>query len=76
MSTSSSFRSTRSGKFYTFKEAVIEGWASDKGMILPATIPKVSSSMLDSWIDYTYPDLVNTILSLFLKQFSFQCLKV
>ena len=60
-----SFRSTRTGQLYTFKEAVISGWASDKGMILPAAIPKISSDTLESWIDCTYAELVFNILSLF-----------
>ena len=60
-----SFRSTRTGQVYTFKEAVISGWASDKGMILPQQIPKVSSDMLESWVDCTYAELVFNILSLF-----------
>jgi len=43
------FLSTRGGGRYTFKSAVLSGWASDGGMILPETVPKITIDQLKAW---------------------------
>lgn len=43
------FVSTRGGASYTFREAVLAGWADDGGMILPTKLPTITREMLTSW---------------------------
>ncbi|KAL6072732.1 Threonine synthase-like 2 [Balamuthia mandrillaris] len=45
-----SYVSTRGEKGLSFVEAVMAGYASDGGMILPETIPPLSSSQLLHWL--------------------------
>ena len=63
-----SFVSTRGsdGKLYTFEDAVLSGWASDGGMLVPRDLPDLSSE-LEGWVesDCTYKELCFQILSRF-----------
>ena len=47
--TTRQYVSTRGGARYTFKEAVLAGWASDGGMILPEVVPTVTMEKLQRW---------------------------
>lgn len=58
--------SSPSSRRYSFREAVLAGWAPDGGMFLPERIPHVSLALLESWRGLTYPELVTKLLALFM----------
>lgn len=53
-----------------FKEAVMMGLATDGGLILPESLPKVSDSSLSQWQTLDYQGLALEILSLFISDIS------
>jgi len=48
-----------------FKDAVMMGLATDGGLILPQSIPRLSAETLDSWQSLPYRELAYRIISLF-----------
>ena len=71
MSPSAAFMSvlgSPSSRQYTFGDAVLAGWAEDGGMLWPTHIPRLSVSDLAGWSALTYPELVASVLKLFLPQ--------
>jgi threonine synthase len=48
-----------------FKDAVMMGLATDGGLILPQSIPRLSPETLDSWQTLPYRELAYRIISLF-----------
>jgi len=51
----------------TFKEAIIQGQAPDKGLYMPDKIPKISAETLLSMKDMSYAEIAFTIVNQFLK---------
>ena len=51
-----------------FETAILDGFASDGGLYVPETIPKVSNEQLEAWKNLSYVDLAFEILSLFIDQ--------
>jgi len=51
-----------------FDEAVLSGFASDGGLFVPETIPKISQAQLQSWSSLSYIDLAFELLSLFIDR--------
>ncbi|HEY3308554.1 MAG TPA: threonine synthase [Desulfuromonadaceae bacterium] len=69
--------STRGGiKPIRFKDAVMMGLASDGGLLLPESYPRVTSEQLASWSKLTYPQLAFEITSLFVDDIPPDNLKV
>ena len=48
-----------------FKDAVMMGLATDGGLLLPQSIPSISSEILDSWCSLPYRELAFRIISLY-----------
>jgi len=48
-----------------FSEVVLSGLASDGGLVIPESYPKISKSELEEWRNLNYPDLAFKILSKF-----------
>ncbi|MCS7199946.1 MAG: threonine synthase [Caldimicrobium sp.] len=58
--------STRSKNFkFTFTETVFEGLAPDGGLIIPETIPVLSSEVIKSWSKLDYVNLAWEIIKLY-----------
>ena len=56
--------STRNSKLNkTFDEIIIEGLASDGGLYMPKSWPKINTNEIFNNKDITYPDLATLILS-------------
>jgi threonine synthase len=51
-----------------FETAILDGFASDGGLYVPETIPKISEEQLDEWKNLSYVDLAYEILSLFIDK--------
>jgi len=47
----------------TFSEVVLSGLASDGGLAIPESYPKISKSELEEWRNLNYPDLAFKIIS-------------
>ncbi|MBI5559589.1 MAG: threonine synthase [Deltaproteobacteria bacterium] len=58
-----------------FKKAVMMGLATDGGLLLPQTMPRVDEPMLASWRGMTFPELSHAVLSLFIDDIPRQDLK-
>ncbi len=59
--------STRGGiEPVSFTEAVMMGLATDGGLLLPRTIPRIGSETFAEWKDLTYQDLAFEIMSRFI----------
>ena len=43
------------------------GYASDGGLFMPMSIPKLSDETLQSWKDLSYPDIVKQVARLFIE---------
>ena len=59
--------STRPGaERYTFREAVVSGWAQNGGMLMPDPMPSpVSAETMAAWAKLSYPELAVAVLSRF-----------
>jgi len=51
-----------------FETAILDGFASDGGLYVPETIPKISKKQLEGWKNLNYVDLAYEILSLFIDK--------
>lgn len=51
-----------------FDEVVLSGFASDGGLFVPETIPKVSEAQFQSWSTLSFTDLAFELLSLFIPR--------
>jgi len=51
-----------------FETAILDGFASDGGLYVPETIPKISKKQLEGWKNLNYVDLAYEILSLFINK--------
>jgi len=59
--------STRGGiEPISFTEAVLMGLATDGGLLLPRTIPRIGSDTYAEWKDLSYPELAFEIMSRFI----------
>ena len=62
------FISTRGGiSGASFEEALLSGYASDGGMFLPESIPRLSREEMSSWASFTYPQIVENVLKLYIS---------
>jgi threonine synthase len=52
---------------FSFEEALCGGYAPDGGLFVPARLPKVDASMLNTWSRASYPELAAKILRLFIS---------
>ena len=52
----------------TFQEAILGGYASDKGLYVPEEVPHIEREVLTRWSSLTYIDLATEILSLFVTE--------
>ncbi|XP_071827200.1 threonine synthase-like 2 isoform X3 [Apostichopus japonicus] len=64
------FNSTRGKvKGCSFEEAIFSpGYQADGGLLLPDTIPKISKGTLQSWANFSFPDICKEVLSLFIEE--------
>ena len=54
--------STRGGVCgVSFQEALLSGYAPDGGLYVPESLPKLSSSELQSWAGLSYPQVVEKL---------------
>ena len=61
------YKSTRGGvKDCGFIEAVLMGLAPDKGLLVPHSIPEVSTATLEQWKKLSFPELSTEIISLYI----------
>ena len=56
------------GKPVDFETAILDGFASDGGLYVPESIPKISEKQLETWKNLDYIDLAFEILSLFIDR--------
>ena len=49
----------------SFKDAVMMGLATDGGLLLPQSLPKLSDKTIESWHNLEYQDLAYEVISLF-----------
>ncbi|CAG5115405.1 unnamed protein product [Candidula unifasciata] len=62
------YHSTRGGVTgVSFKDVVLSGYASDRGMFLPETFPRVPVDTLKTWADLSYVELAYEICSLYIS---------
>lgn len=54
-------------KLHIYSEVLLNGYASDGGMFLPMTIPKISEATLEEWSSLGYIQIVKKICSLFIE---------
>jgi len=59
---------TGGGIAVDFETAILDGFASDGGLYVPETIPKISKEQLRAWKDLSYIDLAFEILSLYIDR--------
>ena len=52
----------------TFQQALFSGFLSDGGIVMPETIPNVSTEQLRSWRKLTYPELAKKIIPMFVDE--------
>lgn len=63
------FVSTRGkAKAVDFEQAVLNGFAEDRGFYVPDTIPSVSGEQMQSWSELSFNDLAFEILSLYIDR--------
>ncbi|MBC9944139.1 threonine synthase [Leucobacter sp. cx-328] len=48
-----------------YGEVLLEGLATDGGLVVPETVPQVTSETIESWRDLSYPELAAEVLSLY-----------
>lgn len=48
-----------------YSEILLEGLATDGGLVVPETVPQVSAAQLESWRALAYPELAAEVLGLF-----------
>ncbi|NNC99630.1 MAG: threonine synthase [Gammaproteobacteria bacterium] len=51
-----------------FDEAVLQGFAADGGLFVPATIPRITPQQFESWATLDYSELAFEILSLYIDR--------
>jgi len=51
----------------SFRQALIQGLAPDKGLYMPDQIPKISKEIISSMKDMTYPEIAFIVTNQFLK---------
>jgi threonine synthase len=62
------YLSTRGGSSsFSFRAAVLKGLASDGGLFIPHSIPRLSSDALESWQHLDFRQLALQILSLYIS---------
>lgn len=63
------YRSTRATvpQDYSYEDAVMLGLAKDGGLLLPSSIPKVSSDTLDTWKTLSFQELAFEIMRLYVS---------
>ena len=65
----SRYRSTRGGQQgLTFSDAVMQGLASDKGLLVPETIPTFPAGAPEIWRGLSFEDLAFEIMSLYIPR--------
>jgi len=63
------YRSTRGGQAgLTFSEAVLQGLASDKGLLVPETIPKLPAGAPEIWRGLSFEELAFEVMSLYIPR--------
>ncbi len=50
----------------SFKKAVMMGLATDGGLLLPQTMPRIDEKTVAAWRRLSYPELSHAVLSLFI----------
>lgn len=48
-----------------YSAILLEGLATDGGLVIPETVPRVTAGQIESWRGLSYPELAATILSLY-----------
>ena len=68
MSTSTRYRSTRGGQSgLSFEEAVMQGLATDRGLLVPEVIPSFPAGAPEIWRGLSYQELAYEIMSLYIS---------
>ena len=58
--------STRGGMTpASYGEILLEGLATDGGLVVPETVPSVSAAQIEAWRGLSYPELATEVLSLY-----------
>lgn len=52
----------------SFLDVLLNGYASDGGMFLPMTIPKICAEELEKWSALTYIQVVKKISALYVEE--------
>lgn len=69
ISTAMKYTSTRdASKLYSFEEALLSGYASDGGLFVPKSLPRVDVTTLQEWSKLDYLDLSLEVLYPFVKE--------
>ena len=63
------FLSTRGGERATGAEAIVKGIASDGGLFVPETFPKISNEEMEAMLEMDYAERAATVLFKFLDEF-------
>ena len=67
MSAKTTYRSTRGGQTgLKFDEAVLQGLATDKGLLVPETIPQFPPGAPEKWRGHSFEELAFEIMSLYI----------
>jgi len=63
------YRSTRGGQSgLTFSEAVLQGLGTDRGLLVPESIPKFPEGAVESWRGASFQELALNIISLYVRE--------
>merc|ERR1719223_625308 len=68
MMSSVTYRSTRGGQTgLTFEEAVMQGLATDRGLLVPEQIPSFPAGAPEIWRGLSYEELAYEVMSCYVK---------
>lgn len=63
------FKSTRGGVCgVSFEDAVLSGFPADGGLFMPENLPTLSREQMKAWSILSYPQLVESLLRLYIDQ--------
>ncbi|MBP1325603.1 threonine synthase [Leucobacter exalbidus] len=63
--------STRGGMApASYSEILLEGLATDGGLVVPETVPRVTPAQIESWRGLSYPELATEVLGLYATDIS------
>lgn len=60
-------RSGAGGGTFSFEQVLLSGYASDGGLYVPDSLPRIDRAEIKRWAGLTYPRLLVEILGLFVS---------